>query len=63
MTWSGALAALPTLGTSITLVEIKGAVTMKMIKSTSMTSMKGTMLISFMVRLLERDRCAKAAMA
>jgi hypothetical protein len=29
---------------------MSGAVTMKMIKSTSITSMKGTMLISLMVR-------------
>ena len=29
---------------------ISGAVTMKMISSTSITSMKGTMLISLMVR-------------
>jgi hypothetical protein len=47
----------------MTLVEIKGAVTMKMINSTSMTSIKGTILISFMVRRLERERCARAAMA
>jgi hypothetical protein len=46
----------------MTLVEINGAVTMKMINSTSITSMKGTMLISFMVRLFERVRCATAAM-
>src|SRR4051812_46445031 len=50
ITWSGALAALPTLGRSIMLGAISGAVTMKMISSTSMTSMNGTMLISLIVR-------------
>src|SRR5665647_2238922 len=50
MIWSGCFAALPTLGKLIMLGEIKGAVTMKMISSTSITSMKGTMLISLMVR-------------
>jgi hypothetical protein len=44
------LALLPTLGRSTTPVVISGAVTMKMISSTSMTSMNGTMLISFIVR-------------
>ena len=50
MTLSGCLAALPTLGRSTTLGVIMGAVTMKMMSSTSITSMKGTMLISEMVR-------------
>jgi hypothetical protein len=44
------LAALPTLGKSITLGVIMGAVTMKMMSNTNITSMKGTMLISLMVR-------------
>jgi hypothetical protein len=48
------LAALPTLGRSIMLGAISGAVTMKMISSTSMTSMNGTMLISLMVRRTHR---------
>src|SRR4029077_2893636 len=47
---SGCLLALSTVGRLITLGVISGAVTMKMISSTSMTSMKGTMLISFIVR-------------
>ena len=46
----GRCLALPTLGRSITPVVISGAVTMKMISSTSITSMNGTMLISFIVR-------------
>jgi hypothetical protein len=41
---------LPTLGKSTTLGEIMGAVTMKMMSNTNITSMKGTMLISLMVR-------------
>ena len=45
--------ALPTLGRSTTPVVISGAVTMKMISSTSMTSMNGTMLISLIVRRRE----------
>jgi hypothetical protein len=52
---------LPTLGRSITL-GVSGAVTMKMISSTSITSMKGTMLISLMVRR-PRPRDAMAGMA
>jgi hypothetical protein len=44
------LAALPTLGKSTMLGVIMGAVTMKIINNTSITSMKGTMLISLMVR-------------
>src|SRR6476469_2992679 len=50
ITWSGLRAAVPTLGRSIRLGVISGAVTMKMISSTSMTSMNGTMLISLIVR-------------
>src|SRR6185369_8551897 len=50
ITWSGARDALATLGRSIMLGAISGAVTMKMINSTSITSMNGTMLISLMVR-------------
>src|SRR3954462_6127555 len=50
ITWSGLRAALPTLGRSIRLGVISGAVTMKLISSTSITSMNGTMLISFIVR-------------
>jgi hypothetical protein len=42
--------ALPTLGRSTTPAVMSGAVTMKMINSTSMTSMNGTMLISLIVR-------------
>ena len=42
--------ALPTLGRSTVPVVMSGAVTMKMISSTSITSMNGTMLISLMVR-------------
>ena len=50
MTTSGCLAALPMLGKSIMLGLIKGAVTMKIIKSTSITSMNGTILGSLIVR-------------
>ena len=50
MTCYGAALALPTVGMSITLGAIKGAVTMKMMSSTSITSIKGTMLMSLMVR-------------
>jgi hypothetical protein len=35
---------------SITLGAIKGAVTIKMMSSTSITSMKGTILMSLMLR-------------
>jgi hypothetical protein len=49
-------ARLPTVGTSIMPVVISGAVTMKMISSTSITSMNGTMLISFIVRRRRRLR-------
>ena len=65
MTWmirSGCLGALPTLGKSIMLGAISGAVTMKMIRSTSITSMKGTMLISLMVRR-PRPRLTSVGMA
>src|SRR5438128_5305940 len=41
---------LPTVGRSTTPVVISGALTMKMISSTSMTSMNGTMLISLIER-------------
>src|SRR5206468_2129472 len=58
ITLSGCLRdALPTLGRSIMLGVISGAVTMKMISRTSITSMNGTMLISFIVRR-PRPRCA-----
>jgi hypothetical protein len=50
------------LGKSMTLGEINGAVTMKMINKTSITSMKGTMLISLMVRR-PRPRETVATMA
>src|SRR5690606_35251227 len=53
--------AWPTLGREIWLGVISGAVTMKMISSTSMTSMNGTMLISFIVRR-PRPRPASLAM-
>src|SRR5574343_1501233 len=46
----GGLAPLPTLGTSTTPGVSMGAVTMKMMSNTSITSMKGTMLISFIER-------------
>ncbi|MNT84299.1 hypothetical protein D3C72_2242950 [compost metagenome] len=46
----GMFLPLPTLGTSITPGVNMGAVTMKMMSSTSITSMNGTMLISLMVR-------------
>ena len=59
MTWSGRCLALPTLGRSTTPVVISGAVTMKMISSTSITSMNGTMLIS----LIERRRLLRATTA
>src|SRR6185312_3321238 len=42
---------------------ISGAVTMKMINSTSITSMNGTMLISLMVRRPPRPREMTAGMA
>src|SRR5574337_1863756 len=50
ITSGGRASGLPTLGSWIRLGEISGAVTMKMISSTSITSMNGTMLISLMVR-------------
>src|SRR6195952_667028 len=50
MTDGGRCLALPIEGRSTTPVVISGAVTMKMISSTSMTSMNGTMLISLIVR-------------
>src|SRR3989344_1194087 len=49
-TFSGACLALPMLGRSTTPDGSRGALTMKMISSTSITSMKGTMLISLRVR-------------
>jgi hypothetical protein len=42
---------------------MSGAVTMKMINNTNITSMKGTMLISFMVRLPRPDRGAIEAIS
>jgi hypothetical protein len=39
------------LGKSITLGEINGAVTIKIINKTNITSMNGTMFISLIVRL------------
>ena len=45
---------MPTLGTSIRLGDNRGAVTMKMMSSTNMTSMNGTMLMSLIVRLERR---------
>src|SRR4051812_33215066 len=50
ITDTGRCLALPTEGRSTTPVVISGAVTMKMISSTSITSMNGTMLISLIVR-------------
>mmetsp|Transcript_53114 Transcript_53114/g.124167 ORF Transcript_53114/g.124167 Transcript_53114/m.124167 type:complete len:360 (-) Transcript_53114:2717-3796(-) len=50
MTCSGCWRLLPTLGRSTRPVVISGALTMKMMSSTSITSMNGTMLISFIVR-------------
>jgi hypothetical protein len=50
ITCLGGCRPLPTLGRSIMLGAMSGAVAMKMISSTSITSMKGTMLISLMVR-------------
>src|SRR6218665_1830622 len=56
ITCSGCALLRPTLGRSTTPVVISGALTMKMISSTSITSMKGTMFISLMVRRREPRR-------
>ena len=50
ITRSGCCLLLPTDGRSTRPVVISGALTMKMISSTSITSMNGTMLISLIVR-------------
>ncbi len=50
ITDGGRCLALPIDGRSTTPVVISGALTMKMISSTSMTSMNGTMLISLIER-------------
>ena len=59
---AGCAAALPTFGRAIMLGVMSGAVTMKIISSTSITSMKGTILISLMVRR-PRPRELMAGMA
>ncbi len=61
MTCSGRCWHLPTLGRSTTPVVISGAVTMKMISSTSITSMNGTMLISFIERRRREPRWRRRA--
>ena len=59
----GRFAALPTLGSSTRPVVISGAVTMKMISNTSITSMNGTMFISAIARRPLRPLETTAAMA
>ena len=54
---AGGVAAVPTVGRSMLPVGIIGAVTMKITSSTSMTSMYGTTLISFLS--LRRLRIAR----
>src|SRR5262249_46195292 len=63
ITCSGRCLLLPTEGRSTSPVVMSGALTMKMMSSTSITSMNGTMLISLIVRRRPLPRWLTAGMA